>query len=64
MKDPTMRKVLRQGYVPIRYRSKDAAHHGWIIEGELGDKVIRVELVGYERTFRLGVAEQEYVTCI
>lgn len=65
MRDPTMRKVLRQGYVPIRYRSKDAAHNGWIIEGTLGvDKVIRVELVGFERTYRLGVEEQAFITII
>ena len=62
MTNPKTHKRL--GHALIRYRGKDAAHNGWIVEGELGDKLIGVELVGFERTYRLGVEEQKHIVLL
>lgn len=48
IKDATIRKIKRRKWIPIRYRLKDQAVHGWIIE-KAHDRWL-VWLVGDEDT--------------
>ena len=60
IRNPTVRKVRNRGYTPIRYRTANGCHTGWIIHQTRTKLIIR--LVGEERNRRVDIGERRYMT--
>lgn len=62
IKDPTTRKVLNRGFVPVRYRTSDGNVHGWV--ESRGTKWLKFWSITDDRLLTLPLEEERFMRSV